>query len=91
MTEGLTQANDMSDIELFDAPLCQDILRQMSIDVAIFDQQNFEHRSPLMDRQLFGAAATSWPIFLPDSKYSLSYCFNKENAESPHADIRQGT
>jgi hypothetical protein len=44
-----------------------------------------------MDRQLFGAAATSWLIFLPDSKYSLSYCFNKENAESPHADIRQGT
>jgi len=44
-----------------------------------------------MDHQLFGAAATSWLIFLLDSKYSLSYCFNKENAESPHADIKHGT
>jgi hypothetical protein len=44
-----------------------------------------------MDHQLFGAAATSWLILLRDGKYSLSYCFSKENAELPRGDIRHGT
>jgi hypothetical protein len=37
MAECLTEADDMGDVELLDAPLCQDILRQMGIDIAVFD------------------------------------------------------
>jgi len=43
-----------------------------------------------MNHQLFGAAAASRLRFLLCRKYSSSYCFNKENAESAHAVVRHG-
>jgi hypothetical protein len=52
--KSVSQRFSAGNLELLDAPLGKEILRELSVDVVVFDEEHFDHPTPSLSRELRG-------------------------------------
>src|SRR6267143_4955940 len=58
--EPLSQCFRTGNLELLDAPFRKKILRELSVDVIVFDEERFDHLTPSLSRELLSPVPSFW-------------------------------